>query len=390
MSSGLKNYAVVVVGAGPAGLAVVGNLLEQQVRRILWVDTHFQGGRVNRAYREVPSNTKASLFVSFVEAVKPFRDVIQAKPGPNAISDLKKLEGEKGCLLKHAADACLMLSKGIGESPDVDTQLGRVKSANWENESLKWIVQIQDPASNPIKVSSPRLVLCTGSSPVEHPLPVPNLNIQRIHLDTALTPSVLVSSIPTNNPVTVAVIGASHSAVLILHNLFNLATSTHPQLRIKWFFRNPLEYAEYMDGWILRDNTGLKGLAADWARENLEEDKFSSSPVSKYIQKIDSKIDEKALYERHLPLCTHLVQAIGFKRDPIPTMYSDGKELNVVYNPTTGGFANNKGKKVPGLYGAGIAWPELVVDPMGNVEYAIGFWKFMKYLKRVVTNWVSE
>jgi hypothetical protein len=34
---------------------------------------------------------------------------------------------------------------------------------------------------------------------------------------------------------------------------------------------------------------------------------------------------------------------------------------------------------IPGLFGAGIAFPERVVDPHGNEEYAVGFWKFMKF-----------
>lgn len=49
-----KKYGAVVVGAGPAGIAVVGNLLEQKKAPILWVDHKFQGGRLNEYYREVP------------------------------------------------------------------------------------------------------------------------------------------------------------------------------------------------------------------------------------------------------------------------------------------------------------------------------------------------
>jgi hypothetical protein len=47
-------YEAVVVGAGPAGIAVVGNLLEQKKAPILWVDDKLQGGRLNKYYREVP------------------------------------------------------------------------------------------------------------------------------------------------------------------------------------------------------------------------------------------------------------------------------------------------------------------------------------------------
>jgi alpha-1,3/alpha-1,6-mannosyltransferase len=49
-----RKYEAVVVGAGPAGVAVVGNLLEQKKSPILWVDEVFEGGRLNKYYREVP------------------------------------------------------------------------------------------------------------------------------------------------------------------------------------------------------------------------------------------------------------------------------------------------------------------------------------------------
>ena len=47
-------YEAVVVGAGPAGIAVVGNLLEANRKPILWVDEQFSGGRLDQYYREVP------------------------------------------------------------------------------------------------------------------------------------------------------------------------------------------------------------------------------------------------------------------------------------------------------------------------------------------------
>jgi len=49
-----NRYAAVVVGAGPAGITVMGNLLERNLGPVLWVDDGFNGGRVNRSYREVP------------------------------------------------------------------------------------------------------------------------------------------------------------------------------------------------------------------------------------------------------------------------------------------------------------------------------------------------
>ena len=37
------------------------------------------------------------------------------------------------------------------------------------------------------------------------------------------------------------------------------------------------------------------------------------------------------------------------------------------------------GEKIAGLFGADIAFPERVVDPEGNVEYAVGLWTFVKF-----------
>jgi hypothetical protein len=49
-----RKYQAVVVGAGPAGLAAVGNLLEQNKAPIMWIDDYFHGGRLDKHYREVP------------------------------------------------------------------------------------------------------------------------------------------------------------------------------------------------------------------------------------------------------------------------------------------------------------------------------------------------
>ena len=183
-------------------------------------------------------------------------------------------------------------------------------------------------------------------------------------------------------------IGASHSAILVLRNLYNLASTTHTKLRIKWLTRHALRYAEERDGWIFQDNTGLKGDVAVWAKENLEQDKLPSSDVSNYLEKIDtSKEKEQEDYKKHLPECTHVVQAIGFKKNKLPVIERDGSELEIHYDHTTGGFNDRKGRRINGLYAAGIAWPESVVDPEGNTEYAVGLWKFMTYLKRVVPQW---
>lgn len=53
-SASEHHYGAIVVGGGPAGLATVGTLLDEDVKPILWIDDKFQGGRLNAKYREVP------------------------------------------------------------------------------------------------------------------------------------------------------------------------------------------------------------------------------------------------------------------------------------------------------------------------------------------------
>lgn len=339
------------------------------------------------------SNTRVKLFVKFAEATEPFRQIVNTTSKPNAVEVLKQMPSDQCCPLSYAADMLLMLTNGLMSHPDVVPLLGRVSSASFDDDQLGWNVEMLSEGETRT-VSSSLLIFCTGSSPINPSLPVKIAGTQALDLDIALTPTLLSQEIP-KQPTTIAVIGASHSAILVLMNLYKLASSTHPDLKIKWFTRHELKYAEYMDdGWILRDNTGLKGDTAAWARENLEPEKFSSSKVSKYITKIEYKRGlEAETYVQHMPGCDRYVQAIGYNRDEIPkiTKRVKGSEeevtIEAVFNSNTGGFEDEKGEKIKGLYGAGIAFPERVTDPYGNAEHAVGFWKFMKFVKQVVKDW---
>lgn len=384
-SSGRK-YETVVVGAGPGGIGAVGNLLEAQKGPILWADELFDGGRLNKHYREVPSNTKVKFFTKYAEGVEVFRSIAKETPEPNAMSHLLSLNPEKTCHIAQAADLCLMLTDGLDEQKGVTKHQGRVTDATWSNST--WSVSIARPdGTPPTQVDANRLVLCTGSSPTSGPLPVSDL--QEIHLDTALSPTLLSKTLPTSQPTQIGVIGASHSAILVLRNLSRLASSTHPKLRIKWFTRHPLRYAEERDGWILRDNTGLKGEVATWARENLEEEVLASSSVSSHLVKVaTSHGNEAETYKRELAECTHVCQAIGYKPDKLPELRVQGRTVTPRFENATGSFVNaESGERIPGLFGAGIAFPQRVTDPEGNVEYAVGLFKFMNFLKKVVPEW---
>jgi cation diffusion facilitator CzcD-associated flavoprotein CzcO len=48
-------YEAIVVGAGPGGLSTTAALLDTGIKRILWIDMDFKGGRLNTLYREISS-----------------------------------------------------------------------------------------------------------------------------------------------------------------------------------------------------------------------------------------------------------------------------------------------------------------------------------------------
>ena len=66
-----------VIGAGPAGMAAVGRLIDAGVnsKRIAWIDPHFTVGDFGTKWRGVSSNTRAGLFVKFLHECKAFRYV---------------------------------------------------------------------------------------------------------------------------------------------------------------------------------------------------------------------------------------------------------------------------------------------------------------------------
>jgi hypothetical protein len=189
---------------------------------------------------------------------------------------------------------------------------------------------------------------------------------------------VLVKQLPRN--AVVGVVGASHSAVLAMKNVYE----ARDDVRIVNLYRGELLFAEYMDGWILYDNTGLKGVAADWARDVLQR---KDDPRIKRVKLVQDSKTEKEIYNEELSRCTHLAAAVGFDRNPTPAIEVGGRRVDtdMVFDGLSGRF-----KGVPSVYGIGIAYPEIVTDPKGNVESAVGWMKFMRFGRRVAADWAAE
>lgn len=116
---------------------------------------------------------------------------------------------------------------------------------------------------------------------------------------------------------------------------------------------------------------------------------LASSPVGKHLTAITtSHADETETYTRELADCEYICQAIGYKVNALPELRVEGKAVTPAFDHVTGAFTSKEdGERLPGLYGAGIAFPERVTDPEGNVEYAVGLFKFMNFLKKVTPGW---
>ncbi len=63
-----------IIGAGPAGISVVGLLLDLGVpgSDITWIDPEFKFGRLGY-YETVHSNTKAKVFVEFINSCRTYQ-----------------------------------------------------------------------------------------------------------------------------------------------------------------------------------------------------------------------------------------------------------------------------------------------------------------------------
>jgi hypothetical protein len=125
-----------------------------------------------------------------------------------------------------------------------------------------------------------------------------------------------------------------------------------------------------MGDWILFDNTGLKGQTAAWARNNID---GTLPPNLARYNTSDHNI------ARYLPECHQVIYAVGFERRKNIVI---GDYDQAGYNPHVGIIG-------PGLFGLGIAYPQVKPDPFGSVETQVGLWKFMTYLNAVLPAWLK-
>ncbi len=341
-----KRFQWAVIGAGPAGITAVGKLLDNGVspRTIVWVDPEFKVGDLGTKWAEVSSNTTVGRFEEFLRSCASF-----GIDGKDDEFPIFSMDPKSTCLLKEVVEPLRWISDRLSAS--VVAVRSTVQSVG--SEGGAWHV-----VSAAGELVAGNVVLAVGAQPrlLDHPIP-------QVSLEEALDPRRLAGAVSRED--TVAVFGSSHSAVLAVRNLLNVGVG-----RVVNFYRSPLRFAVDHGDWILYDNTGLKGVTAQWARSEMPR-----LPAERLLRvKVDGTRTTK-----HLAQCTKVVYGIGFEPRKLRVHGAEPKR----YDRTTGIIA-------PGLFGCGIAFPERVVDRAGNVEYNVGLLKFARFLDRVVPVWMGK
>lgn len=340
-------FSWAVIGAGPAGIAAVGKLLDQRIepKKILWIDPEFKVGDFGTKWRNVSSNTKVELFTKYFEECASF----DYATSPSDFK-IKKSDASKTCFLSLAAEPLQWITDHLKHK--VHAVSDKVKHLKLYDRH--WHISVSDKI-----FQTKNVIVATGAEPKSLFFP----NVEEISLYTALNPELLKSACHKDD--VVAVFGASHSAIIIIKSLLE---SCHVKKIIN-FYLSPLRYAVYFDDWILFDDTGLKGTTAEWARENID----GILPA-----KLERVISNEENIRTILPLCHKAIYATGFQKRLIPI---EGMQ-SLEYNDRSGIIA-------PGLFGFGIAFPEAKIDRYGTLEYRVGLWKFMQYINHAMPIWLN-
>jgi hypothetical protein len=343
-------YEWAVIGAGPAGIAALGKLLDNGVDRgkVAWIDPRFTVGDFGARWGQVSSNTKVHRFQAYMRGCRSFD--YERHQGSFALSTL---DPEETCTLQQVTEPLQRITDNLRAV--VTSIQSRVLSVRSEKEGQWRQIELEHG-----HILAERVVLAIGAEPKKLDYQTP-----AISLEDALDVRRLAKIV--NHADVIGVFGSSHSAIMAIRNLLEL--EGRPKLVVN-FYRSPLRYAIDYGDWILYDNTGLKGKVAKWAREKIDGKNFEG------LLRVESTQKNIKWY---LPQCSKVVYGVGFEPRGITVPGVD----TLRYDESTGVIA-------PGLFGCGFAYPPKVVDRAGNTEYDVGIWKFMCHLDRAVPIWMNK
>lgn len=335
-----------VIGAGPAGVAAIGKLLDAGIpgEAIAWIDPDFAVGDFGGKWRAVPGNTEVALFIEYLTASPSFR--FDEAPA----DELLDVDPHATCALGVVADVLAWITSHLCKRVHVHRTVATELQLNQRHWSVK--------THHGLLVSK-NVVLAIGSVPskLSHP------GLKELPLEVVFDPEALAAL--SLDDARVAVFGSSHSTMIALPNLL-----ASPGVHVVNFYRTPLKYALALDDWTLFEDTGLKGKAAQWARANID---------GTWPARLDRCAVDAPEFADKLAGCDHVVYTVGFHRRQLPCTPQWGM---LDYDATTGILA-------PGLFGLGVAFPGSAINPLGALEYRVGLVKFMRRLNDVLPLWLQ-
>lgn len=321
---------VVVVGAGPAGIAVVSALRHL---RVSWVDPAFTAGRLARL-PTVACNTKVDLLTSTkflghplltsLDGVGPAitQLIAGARPLPTNPDPSKLGWTTLGdCQRVYSA-----ATAGL-KADNITCFQGRVE--NVLRAEGAWSASVTgDDGTTKREILARCVVLATGAEPRT------GGGKRAVPLEDAFNIETLRARLAPSDRV--AVLGNSHSASIIIDNL--RALSGPMDLRVTVFTRRPVRLAEWDGslGTYRYTSTGLKGLGAVIGRECLA----SGTPW----------LDIQSSESFDADAWDAVVDCTGYDASPLPTLA--GEELSSHRDEATGRLGP------PGLFALGAPWPE--------------------------------
>jgi hypothetical protein len=342
----MVQHCWIVIGAGPSGITAIGALLDLHQTDIIWIDPEFNVGDLSK-YPQVPGNTLIRLLEhSFFEQCASFQYNSFRNEFP-----LAKLGRNDYCMLKPVADIFQRISRKFEH--DLNLVCVREMVTSLKKQGTTWQV-----TTNNQQFLTEKVILANGARPIIPKLPF-TVTQTVIPVVDALTPTILKSHQLTR----VAVFGASHTAILVMKNLIDMGI---PVLNI---FKSPILFAKINDDGLENWYTGLKGVAADWAKNNIVQD---LNPLLERVHLEQLMLEGSLILEG----CSHVVYGVGFETNPIPGFVPSERTEN--------------GMIQDGVMGIGIAYPGTETDCKGKKEFAIGFVPCLKALQKDLERWINQ
>ncbi|MDF1795671.1 MAG: FAD/NAD(P)-binding protein [Coxiellaceae bacterium] len=323
-----KIFEWTVIGAGPAGIVSVAELFDRGID-----PQHIAW--IDPAFKVGDLGTHWR-YVSSNTPVESFTKVYNDFESFEYQPEDKKyfidqLEANKRCPLMVAAqplqDFTENFRKKITSYTDLVIKLSRVDDA--------W--QVTMASGKGIKTK--KVIMALGAEARE--LPFPSLEV--IPLTTAANPGLISKAV--NKDDVVAVFGAYQSARTVEENLAKTDAKT-----IYHFYRSKREFNGHV----------------------------GSLELEERVVPVEATADNLLKY---VPLCNKVIYAVGFQR----------RHVSIEGLPEDYSYDYDTGRIAPGIYGLGLAFPEIMLHSHGRPEYKISAVRpFAKHLKEMFPIWQQE